>query len=282
MEKTSRVVSPPFLRIPAEIRVAIYKLLLTNTRDKTLRVYIESPSEYAKRNNGRRQRQRFRHMADRMRSQSAESTYTVNTREYRDFKELHLGILGVNRQIHAEGSYILYSEHLLDFEVNVASIVPFLQDRTSQSLSSIKHMRIVKSSHPCTKDFDRCEWRRACKFLAESMKSKKMQLIQLDLGVVGGTQWLGGRPVKNWKPSDVLTSHDFSILTNQKDMDEDMDWIQYVSEIKGLQVLNVQSTYADVPIQEPEEKMEFFLNFSASIEKGLAEYLRSVMLVEAS
>ena len=268
----------PFLRIPAEIRLSIYKLLLSDHEDKTLRIRTEVPSIYQSNKSLQRKRCRFRFMADRMRSRSAESTYYLARAPY---QETHAAILLVNRQVHSEASHVLYSEHLFDFGVDIESILPFLQDLTPASRSSIRRMKMVKHSLPYTKDFDRCEWRTACTFIAENMKSSKMNLRQLDLGVYGGTPSLANRPALHWNQRHTYTKSDFDIITKLEEMEEDMEWVAHIVAIKGLQVLNVRALLEHCPIPGS-KKMAFFVNFSASIEKGFAEYLRSLMFVQAS
>ena len=100
-----------FLEVPAEIRLIIYKLLLLEHEDMTLRIRTEDPSVYERRKQQTRRRSKFRYIADRMRSRSAESTYCLD----RSPGYICSTILGVNRQIHTEASHVLYSEHTFDF-----------------------------------------------------------------------------------------------------------------------------------------------------------------------
>ena len=133
----------PFLKVPAEIRLIIYKLLLSDYENMTLRIRTEEPSVYERHKRTLR-RNKFRFIADRMRSRSAESTYCLD----KNPGFIHSSILGVNQQIHAEASHVLYSEHIFDFGTDIESILPFLQDLTPAALSSIKHMNIIKRSLP--------------------------------------------------------------------------------------------------------------------------------------
>lgn len=258
------------LNVPAEIRIIIYKLLLSDHKDKALRIRTEEPSIYERRKREIRRRSKFRYIVDRMRSRSAESTYCLD----RSPGDIHSSILGVNQQIHAEASHILYSEHTFDFGTDIESILPFLQDLTPAALSSMKRMSIVKRSLPYTKDFDRCEWRNACAFV-----SQKLRLVQLDLYVEGGTPSLANKPALYWKQKSTYSKADFALIARLDDMDEDMEWMKHVVAIKDLQILNVRALLRHCPI--PGSKaMAFFVNFSASIEIGFAEYLRSLMVAQ--
>lgn len=267
----------PFLKVPAEIRLAIYKLLLSDHNDKFLRIRTEDPLIYEKRKQEQRQRCKFRFVADRMRSRSAESTYHLRRAPSQD---IWVQILGASQQIHAEASHVLYSEHVFDFDMDIESILPFLKDLTPAALSSVKHIRMVKRSLPYTKDFDRCEWRNACNFVAENMRFETMRLQHLDLVVYGGTPSLSNRPALHWKQNHTYTKSDFEIISKLEDMEEDMEWVRHISAIQGLQALNVKALLEHCPIPGS-KKMAFFVSFSASIEKGFSEYLRSVMFAKA-
>lgn len=261
---------PPFLRVPAEIRLIIYELLLSDHDDKTFCIRTENPATYQRRKGEERRRRTFRYIQDRMRSRSGESTYGLIKSS-----GLYPSILGVNRQIHSEASHVLYS-HTFDFGLDVESILPFLQDLTPTALSSIKRIKMTKRSLPYTKDFDRCEWRNACDYIA-----KNLSLVQLDLRVYGGTPSLANRPVLHWKQNSTYTKADFALITKLEECEDDMEWVKQVAAIKGLQVLNVKALLEHCPI--PGSKaMAFFVNFSASIEKGFTEYLRSHMVAQVS
>ena len=267
----------PFLRIPAEIRLAIYELLLAKHEDKTLRIRTEVPSIHERRKAEGRERRKFWFIVDRMRSRGTESTYCFKRSAAQNF---HTSILRVSRQIHAEASDVLYSKHRFDFDMDIESIVPFLQDLTPGSLSSVRQIRMVKRSLPYTKDFDRCEWRNACTFIAEKIRTGEMQLKQLDLDVYGGTPLLANKPALRWNQRHVFTKLDFGLISGLEEMEEDMEWVRHVVAIKGLQVLNIQALLEHCPIPSS-KKMAFFVNFSASIEKGFTEYLRSLMFVQS-
>ena len=263
----------PLLNVPAEIRIIIYRLLLTDHKDMFLHIRTEGtedPSTYEQRKRQTRRRSKFRYIADRMRSRSGESTYCLD----RNPGDIHTSILGVNQQIHDEASHVLYSEHTFEFGTHIECILPFLQDLTPAALSSIKRLSIVKRSLPYTKDFDRCEWRNACAFISENLR-----LVQLDLYVEGGTPSLANKPALYWNQSCTYSKADFALIARLDEMDEDMEWTKHMVAIKDLQVLNVRALLQHCPI--PSSKaMAFFVNFSASIETGFAEHLRSLMVTQ--
>lgn len=258
------------MSVPAEIRLMIYKLLLSDHKDMAIHIRTEEPLMYERRKREIRRRSKFRYMADRMRCRSAESTYCLD----RSPGDIYSSILGVNQQVHAEASHLLYSEHTFDFGTDIESIIPFVQDLTPTARSFVKRMSIVKRSLPYTKDFDRCEWRNACAFISHNLR-----LVQLDLYVEGGTPSLANKPALYWKQKSTYSKADFASIARLDEMDEDMEWMKHVVAISDLRILNVRALLQHCPI--PGSKaMAFFVNFSASIEIGFAEYLKSLMVAQ--
>ena len=136
-------------------------------------------------------------------------------------------------------------------------------------------MLTPKLLRPYTKDFDRYEWRNACSFI-----SKNLKLAQLDLVVYGGTPSLANMPALHWKQTHTYDKGDFGTISKLQEMEDDMEWVKHVVAIKGLQTLNVKALLEHCPV--PGSKaMAFFVNFSASIEKGFTEYLRLHMVAQA-
>ena len=267
MSDVSNETIAPLFRVPVEIRLAIYRLVTADHEDRVVRIRTEPPSIYEQRRHERRRRCTFRFNADRIRSRCAESTYYFRRSQC---QELHTAVLAVNHKIHAEASHVLYAAHTFDFDMDIEAMLPFLQDLAPASLSAIRRIRMVKRSLPYTKDFDRCEWRSACSFIAESMRSGQLQLKQLDLDVSGGMPSMANKPALTYSESD------FGIMSELEEMEEDMEWVRHVVRIQGLQVLNVRALFEHCPIPGS-KKMEFFVKFSASIEKGFTDYLKSIM-----
>lgn len=246
------------LLLPAEIRLRIYHYLLADHDRHTLAIGTEDASLCALRSPETCTRTRYRYMADRLRARVTESTYHLLGNA-----DIHPAILRVNRLIHTEAVPILYSQHIFDFGIDIESVVPFLSDLTPPARSSIKYIRLLKRSLPYTKDFDRCEWRTACAFIAS-----RMQLRQLDLGIQGG------RPKAPQEAGEPYSKADFATATKF----EAMEWAKQVASIKGLEVLNVKAYWGHCPPPTNSMAMAFFVRFSASIEAGFAEWLRESML----
>ena len=187
-----------------------------------------------------------------------ESTYHL-----KENLDLYPSVLRVNRQVHNEAAHVLYAYYTFDFATDVEGVVPFLQDLTPVARSSIKRISILKRALPYTKDFDRCEWASACKYIAANT-----QLVQLDLGIEGG------KPLQQWEAQDTYTASEFPSIAEY----EGMEWTRQVSAIKGLDILNVKAYLEHCPPPTNSRAMAFFVNFSASIEHGFTEYLNALMV----
>ncbi|KAI4242764.1 MAG: hypothetical protein L6R40_003828 [Gallowayella cf. fulva] len=242
----------PLLRLPAEIRTIIYHLLLAPEKNGIIRIRTESPMLHKARNAmSMRRRSRFRVVSDRVRSGSSETSYTGHRTS-----DIDTAILGVCRQIHTEACHVLYSEHTFDFDIDVESIVPFFRDLTPAALASVESIRFVKRALPYCKDFDRCEWRSACAFLATQMKLRRVILT-----VVGGRPGpVWGAPVGEWESQGPWKIEDFYHIMQS----ERMEWARQVTSIRGLRALVVVSALEHCPPPRSKD-MVFFANFTANL-----------------
>ena len=249
----------PFFRIPAEIRLQTYGLLLTNHNFPILSIRTERASIWKLRKYETRRSPKYKDIANWNRAGTMESTYHLIQNPGID-----ASILCTNRQIHAEASHVLYSQHTFGFGADIDSVVPFFSDLTPEALSSIKRISLFKRALPYTKDSDRCEWRNACAFISENMK-----ITQLDLVIEGG------KPQQQWQSREAYTKADFGLIVDF----EGMEWAKQISAIKGLEVLNVRAHLEHCPPPTNSRAMAFFVDFSANIEKGFTEWLKEKMLV---
>lgn len=181
--------------------------------------------------------------------------------------EDNLAILRTNKQIHAEAAELLYSTYTFDFDMHVEAMIPFLRDLTPFTRSCIKSVRFVKRALPYLREFDKCEWSNALRYLTNV--DNHIHLRRLELGVVAG------RPGENgWDRVSTYSAADFSLLKGL----EGMEWMQYIEEINGLQELDVQAVIEHCPPVTSSTAMANYVRFSASVETGLAEYLKERML----
>lgn len=294
----------PFLRLPTEIRLQIYSLLVLPRKATDLLPSYDKVSvstqdyfDYEKKQHGTdrpvtadlsRPRLLFRtidplHYTQRVtRSQQehVRSTYSVRCDRFRarlmgttyhcvNAPKIgqNMGIMGANKQIHAEVAEMLYSHYTLDFDTHVEAIEPFLQDLTAFSRSCIKSVRVVKRALAYEKEYDRCEWSSAIQCL--SSPEMGIGLRSLDLGVVAGKPGLNG-----WDRIAAYSASDFNLLAEL----EGMSWLRDLLEIKGLQEMNVDAVVEHCPPATSSMAMAGYIRFSASIEAGLAGFLKEQLL----
>jgi len=246
------------LSLPAEIRLHIYDLLLVNHDSQIMSIRSEEPAVFEDKKSSNRRRATYRIMSGRFRACSIETTYHLITKS-----DIYPSILGVSKQIHDEASHVLYSSHIFDFGKNVESVIPFFRDITPTARLSVRRVNIVQRALPYIKEFDRCEWRSVCKFISENL-----ELTQLGLGILGGV------PGAQWTSLDLYEKTAFEDITKF----EGMEWVRQVANIKGLRNLEVKAHMEHCPPPQS-NSMTFFVNFSASIEKGFADYLRELMVI---
>ena len=302
----SDITHSPFLRLPTEIRLQIYSLLvlprkptdlipseekkLSSSQDyfdydkkqygtdrliiadltrPTLLIRTVNGTGYGQRYGegkprGPHVRSTYTIRADRFRNRCMKTTYhCINNPRLED----HLGILGTNKQTHAEAAELMYSSYTFDFDTHIEAIVPFLNDLTPFARSCIKSMRFVKRALAYDKEFDRAEWSSAMRYLTSS--SSNVNLRRLELGIVAGRPGPHG-----WDRIARYTAPDFKII---KDGDG-MQWMQYLLEIRDLDKLDVCAVVEHCPPGTNSMAMAGFIRFSASIETGFAQFLREQLL----
>lgn len=294
-----------FLRLPTEIRLQIYTLLVlprkptdllpsyekvhSSTQDyfdydkkqhgtdrpstatlthPTLLIRTLDPDRFRKRYPDLRPtptRTKYSVRCERFRSACKSTTYhCVNNPRIED----QLGILGANKQIHAEAAELLYSSYTFDFDTHVEAIVPFLSDLTPFARSCIKSIRLVKRALAYEKEFDRCEWSAALRYLTSS--SSNIALKRFELGIVAGRPGANG-----WERIARYSAQDFKLLKQLGNM----EWLQYLLELRGLQELDVQAVVEHCPPGTNSMAMAEYIRFSASVESGFREFLRGELLV---
>ena len=241
---------PTFLSLPSEIRLIVYELLLV---DAARKYSCDVP----------RQRTSYWVKAG-LRSATLETSYVAHRAP-----ELHTAILFANHQIHAEAVQVLYRSYVFDFGSDVEGVVPFLSDLTAPALAAIRRMNLVKRALPYTRDFDRYEWSTVCEFLA-----KRLELQHLGLGVAGGKPTVTDHGTA---AVDTFNKSDFKLIAKF----DGMEWMQELVAIKGLRNLDIRTIWEVCP-PPCSNALAFFVNFSASIECGFAEYLRENMVAGAA
>lgn len=298
----------PFLNLPTEIRLQIYSLLVLPRRATDLLPSFEKVTastidyfDYDKRQTGTERvavtadlshpfihirtidpirykarysassgsnthtRSNYSVRADRFQARCMNTTYhCINNPRIED----NLAILRCNKQIHAEAAELLYSSYTFDFDTHIEAVIPFLSDLTPFARSCIKNVRIVKRALPYCKEFDKCEWSNALRYLTST--STNIALRRLELGVVAG------RPGENgWDRVARYSAQDFEMLQQF----DGMEWMQYLLEVQGLQELDVSAVIEHCPPVTSSSAMANYVRFSASVETGFREFLNQKLLV---
>ena len=294
-----------FLRLPAEIRLQIYSYLVLPHHFAELLPSLEKISQstrdyfdYEKQQHGmdrrditdldrpvllmrtidpecypalypasgskRHTRALYSVRASRFRNRCMHTTYhCVNARYLTD----KLAILRANRQVYRECSAVLYGGFTFDFDTHVEAIVPFLADLSPTARRCIRSVRLTKRALAYDKDFDRCEWANALKYLTE--QGNDIALRRLELGVVAG------RPgPQGWLDIQPYTATDMAAVQHF----EGMEWIQSLLAITGLTELSVQAVVEHCPPVSNSSAMLDYVRFSASVESGFSDFLRQHLL----
>ncbi|PMD63966.1 uncharacterized protein K444DRAFT_626209 [Hyaloscypha bicolor E] len=247
----------PFMRIPSEIRLIIYTLLLNDHGHKTFEIRNEDSLKYRAR--GPHKRTIYRVVARDLARASKTTTYTLATKI-----DMHTSIMAVSQKIYQEASHILYGNRTFSFGRDIEAIVPFFSDMTKQNRALIREISLVKQGSVYCRDYDRYEWNAVCEFLKDHMRVESLGLVVE-----------GGRPSMGWVAIPEYTVADFKTLSMVRY--EALEWVWELLSIKGLRKLDVSAEIHHCPPSHS-SAMSFFAAFSASIEAGFAEFLRSEMI----
>ncbi|KAI4921784.1 hypothetical protein J4E90_000211 [Alternaria incomplexa] len=199
-------------------------------------------------------------------------------------------LLSLNQQIHAEASKILYSTYTFAFHTSIEAAVPFLSDLTPRSRASIRHISVTKKALPYSKEFDRAEWASLCEYLATpsspsdddtSEAVPPISLRTLNLNVISG------KPDHGWDAITPITPSDFDTMLRMKNEwlggngdfgGVDLEWVEQVMAIKGLQEVNVKAM-VERCASPVSEKQAFWIAFSKSVDEGgFGEWVRRRMI----
>ncbi|KAI9644589.1 hypothetical protein NHQ30_006610 [Ciborinia camelliae] len=127
----------PFMRIPPEVRVMIYKLLFDDKNNKVFEIRNQNPNAYANRAN---RPLRSSYGVDRsLMLQSVCTTYHLCTAV-----DIHTSIMSVNRQIYGESAHLLYENRIFSFYKDIEAVDPFFSDLTPGMRSDQIQLKSLK------------------------------------------------------------------------------------------------------------------------------------------
>ncbi|KAI1107629.1 hypothetical protein F4804DRAFT_296598 [Jackrogersella minutella] len=245
----------PLMRAPAEIRMMIYAYLFDDGGNKQLRIQNAGASKLSKTEG--RIRSRYYMLERSIHRRCYETTYRLDT----DGVSFCAAAMRVNRKMYEETSYLVYGGHTFDFGSHIEAVEPFLSDLTPSSRQLIREISLYKQGPVPPYDNDRGEWKNVCRFLHDHGSIKKLRLVVQ-----------GGRPSVTWDGPKEFTAADLSLLFDIKH--ESMEWVGELARVKGIEELEI---LPDVQYCPPPSStnMIIFAALSASIERGLTEFLRT-------
>ncbi|KAI1386895.1 uncharacterized protein F4822DRAFT_328935 [Hypoxylon trugodes] len=244
----------PLMRVPAEVRMIIYSYLFDDGGNKRLRIQNAGAGKLPKTDD--RIRTRYYMLERSIHRRCFETTYRLES----DGVSFCASIMRVNKKIYEETAYLVYGGHTFDFGCHIEAVEPFLSDLTPPSRQLIREIALYKRGSVPPYDNDRCEWRNVCRFLEDHGSIKKLRLVVQ-----------GGRPSATWDGPEEFTASDLKLLYDIKH--ESLDWVGELARVKGIEELEI---LPDVQYCPPPSStnMIIFAALSASIERGLTEFLR--------
>ncbi|KAI1094225.1 hypothetical protein F5B19DRAFT_446441 [Rostrohypoxylon terebratum] len=245
----------PLMRAPAEVRMMIYDYLFDDSGHKQLQIRNEGPGKLEKTDS--RRRTKYYVLERSFHRRCYATTYQLDT----EGVSFCAPLMRVNKKIYEETAYIVYGRHTFDFGSHIEAVEPFLSDLTPPSRQLIQEISLYKRGPVPPYDYDRSEWRNVCRFLQNHASIRKLRLMIQ-----------GGRPNTTWDGPKEFTVNDLKLLFEIKH--ESLDWVEELIRVKGIEELEV---LPDVQYCPPPSStnMIIFAALSASIERGLTEFLRT-------
>ena len=246
-----------FDRLPGEIRIMIYALLLQDNGNQVIEIRNERPEQYKRKS--QILRSTYNIVEHTLHRQSRLTTYTTTSNI-----DMHTSIMQVNRKVYEESAHMLYGTHVFSFGRDIEAIVPFFSDLTVQTRPLVTDMALTKQGAVFSRDYDHCEWDEMCNFLRRNMAIKTLNLTIE-----------GGKPIGGWEGYSVLSADDFGSYLKVRY--EPLEWVWQLLTVKGIRRLEIQKTVMQIP-RAHSNAMNFYAAFSASVEEGFSEFLRGELL----
>lgn len=247
----------PFLYAPAEVRMMIYEYLFNDAGNKRLTIRSAGVDKAPK--SEERIRSRYYTLDDLFNKRCYETTYQLKTED----AYFCAALMRANRKIYDETAHLVYANHSFDFGSNIEAVEPFLSDLTPASRELVQEISLYKRGPMPLYENDRCEWRSVCRFLQRAGVVKKLRLVIQ-----------GGKPSKPWDGPKEFSASDFKLLADIKH--DSLDWVAELAQVEGIQELEVLPDLHYCP-PPTNSNMLIFAAISASIERGLTEFLRTQM-----
>ncbi|KAK8131212.1 hypothetical protein PG984_007650 [Apiospora sp. TS-2023a] len=213
-------------------------------------------------------------------------------------------LMRVSRLVHEETSHLVYAQHSFDFGADMEAVEPFLSDLTAASRGMVRAISLYKRGPVAGYGFDsdRCEWQSVCRYLSKLLPSapsssadsssendknqqpQKKQLQQVQPYEHQGIRKLRlvvqcGKPPASYTssaaglagPPREMSAEDFQLLADIKH--ESLDWVAELAKVGGIEELEIVPHVVHCP-PPSNTTMILFASLSASVERGLSEFLR--------
>ncbi|KAF2813772.1 uncharacterized protein BDZ99DRAFT_459526 [Mytilinidion resinicola] len=297
----------PFLRLPAEIRLMIYELLILPNSTKaledddpyTLCVATINPSTTAAPIAPLRTiyhthppRRGFLPIS------SLPTTWTIKPpQSAAHLRETLPSLLPLNRQIYNEAATVLHTTYTLSFGANIDAISPFFRDLSPLGKRAVRKLSITKQALPFVSSSREDDWRAACACLTaltnpndasvrddgSPAQEPMLNLTHFTLAVETADQ--PSYP-SAWDLIAPATAEEFALLAQIRREDwglstqADMLWAEEARRIRVARtgVVKVESVGAQCPIVRA-QNIKFWVKISKSIE-GFGHWMREGMVMK--
>ncbi|KAH8650120.1 hypothetical protein BX600DRAFT_474104 [Xylariales sp. PMI_506] len=250
--------SSPLLRAPLDVRLMIYDYLFGGGgKDRMLAIRNAEPRKAWTADQSSRTTY---YVLDRsMHRRCYKTTYHLNTKD----AYFCPALMRVNRKLYEELSHLVYGRHTFDFGGDIEAVEPFFSDLTPRNRQLIREISLYKRGPMPLYENDRIEWRSLCRFLHQSGAIRKLRLVVQ-----------GGKPSGTWEGPKEFSANELKLLADIKH--EALEWVTELAQVQGIEELEILPDVHYCP-QPTSTTMLIFAAFSASIERGLTEFLRTQM-----
>ncbi|KAI5921598.1 hypothetical protein F4810DRAFT_677788 [Camillea tinctor] len=247
------------MRAPAEIRMMIYEYLFDDNGHQRLLIRSAAPDKQPAPCTSPR-RTRYYAQDRTLHRRVFETTYVLATPGVR----FSAGLMSTCRAVYHETAHLVYGRHAFDFGRDIEAVEPFLSDLTPASRALVREVSLYKHHGlaQCRSGAASDDWRSLCRFLRDRVAGlRKLRLVVQ-----------GGKPPGPWDGPREFSAADFKLLADIRH--ESLDWVADLATVRCIRDLEIvpDVQYCPPPVSA---SMIVFAAFSASIERGLAEFLRA-------
>ncbi|KAI1342595.1 hypothetical protein F5Y15DRAFT_309707 [Xylariaceae sp. FL0016] len=245
------------MRAPTEVRMLIYEYLFDDGGHESFSIRNGRAGKLPK--CAGRTRSRYYVLDRSFHRRCYDTTYRLHT----EGATFCPALMRVNKTVYEETSYLVYGGHSFDFGSDIEAVEPFLADLTARTRELIQEISLYKRGPVTIYENDRAEWRNVCDSLRSHTSLRKLRLVVQ-----------GGRPNVPWEGPKEFSAEDFQLLAGIRH--ESLEWTADLGKLEGIKELEIVGDVQCCAAPNS-SNMVVFAAFSASIERGLAEFLRRML-----